>query len=86
MERQYQILIVDDDDAVLSNYQNYFTKQGFTVKVAHNGIERLEKLRCTSQTVVLIHISRGEKSVNNYIISTCLHTTRSSLLTSTRRF
>jgi hypothetical protein len=29
-------------------------------------------LKIYSQTVVLIHISRGEKSVNNYIISTCL--------------
>jgi DNA-binding response OmpR family regulator len=45
MERQYQILIIDDDNDILSRYQVYFTKQGFTVKVAHDGIEGLEKLR-----------------------------------------
>jgi len=57
MERQYQILIVDDDDAILSSYQDYFTKQGFTVKVAHNGIEGLEKLREIDFDVALVDIN-----------------------------
>ncbi len=57
MERQYQILIIDDDNDILSRYQIYFTKQGFTVKVAHDGIEGLEKLREIDFDVALVDIN-----------------------------
>lgn len=45
MERKYKLLIVDDDKNILTNYENYFYKQGFIVDTAHNGVDGLEKLR-----------------------------------------
>jgi len=45
MERKYKLLIADNDQNILSEYGNYFYKQGFIVELAHDGIEGLEKLR-----------------------------------------
>jgi len=45
MERKYKLLIADDDQSILSEYGNYFEKQGFIVELAQDGIEGLEKLR-----------------------------------------
>jgi DNA-binding NtrC family response regulator len=44
MERKYKLLIVDDDQNILNQYQKKLTKQGFIVEIAHNGTEGLEKL------------------------------------------
>jgi DNA-binding response OmpR family regulator len=45
MERKYKLLIADDDQSILSEYGDYFAKQGFIVELAHDGVEGLEKLR-----------------------------------------
>jgi len=39
MERKYKLLIADDDQSILSEYGNYFEKQGFIVELAQDGIE-----------------------------------------------
>jgi DNA-binding response OmpR family regulator len=44
MERKYKLLIVDDDQNILTQYKNQLIKQGFIVEIAHNGTEGLEKL------------------------------------------
>ena len=43
MERKYKLLIADNDQNILSEYGNYFFKQGFIVELAHDGVEGLEK-------------------------------------------
>ncbi len=45
MERKYKLLIADDDQNILSEYGDYFEKQGFRVELAQDGLEGLEKLR-----------------------------------------
>lgn len=49
MERQYKLLIVDDDKDILTKYQNHLITQGFLVEVAHNGTQGLEKLNRHSE-------------------------------------
>jgi len=49
MERKYKLLIVDDDQDILTEYENHLVKQGFIVEVAHDGTEGLEKLRHDSE-------------------------------------
>ncbi|MEZ4671270.1 MAG: response regulator [Anaerolineae bacterium] len=44
MEREYKLLIVDDESEILNTYKEYFAKRDFQVEVASNGIEGLEKL------------------------------------------
>jgi ActR/RegA family two-component response regulator len=73
MERQYQILIIDDDNDILSRYQVYFTKQGFTVKVAHDGIEGLEKLREIDFDVALVDINMDAGIVTPKSAADALH-------------
>ena len=45
MDRQYKLLIVDDENVSLEIYSDYFKKRGYIVAVAENGIEGLDKLR-----------------------------------------
>lgn len=45
MERQYKLLIVDDENDILTNYQHSFAKPGFIVDTAQDGEQGLEKLR-----------------------------------------
>lgn len=54
MERKYKLLIVDDDQNILTEYKNHLVKQGFLVEVAHNGTEGLEKLRNDSDFDIAI--------------------------------
>lgn len=54
MKSQPKILIVDDDNDLLTSYKDYFHKQGFTVDIAHYGDLGLEKLRDQDFQVALI--------------------------------
>lgn len=52
----YQLLIVDSENDRLATYQNYLTKQGFIVDVAHDGVGGLKKLREGCFDVALVEI------------------------------
>jgi len=56
MERKYKLLIVDDDNNILTTFQDYFTQQGFIVDTASDGITGLEKLRADEFDVALVEI------------------------------
>ncbi len=56
MDRQYNLLIIDDENEYLSVYQNFFVKRGFNVEVAHDGVEGLEKLRSEEFDVAIVDI------------------------------
>ncbi|PYS33463.1 MAG: two-component system response regulator, partial [Acidobacteria bacterium] len=46
------ILLVDDEDLVLSSYGRVLRKQ-FNLEVAHGGLEALEKIKASSFPVVV---------------------------------
>lgn len=54
MKYQQKILIVDDDNDILTTYKDYFNKHGFTVDIAHYGDMGLEKLRDREFLVALV--------------------------------
>ncbi len=55
---QYQNSVVDEDNDLLSHFQDFFTKQGFIVEAAHNGIEEgLGKFREADFDIALIDIN-----------------------------
>jgi len=43
-EDPYSLLIVDDDEATLESMTTYFTKRGFAVTAASNGLDALKVL------------------------------------------
>jgi CheY-like chemotaxis protein len=45
MERKYTILIVDDEKGILTEYEDYLSRRGLIVEVAHDGFEGLQKWR-----------------------------------------
>jgi len=57
MERQYRILIVDDDSEILNTYQDYLNQHGFEVETACDGVVGLEKLRREEFDVALVDIN-----------------------------
>ncbi|MCE5211020.1 MAG: response regulator [Deltaproteobacteria bacterium] len=56
MDRKFKILIVDDEKEILSTYKDFFTKRGFIVDTAHNGLEGLEKLQKDEFDVAIVDI------------------------------
>ncbi|MDM8560176.1 response regulator [Candidatus Parabeggiatoa sp. HSG14] len=60
MDRQYQLLIVDNNKETLTTYRRYFLQHGIFVEIAHNGVEGLEKFRKEEFDVVLIDIKMPE--------------------------
>jgi DNA-binding NtrC family response regulator len=48
------ILIVDDDISILKTFARIFSKKGFSVTVAENGEQAIEKLKTTSFDIALI--------------------------------
>ncbi len=56
MDHQYSLLIVDDEDSILTEHRKFFSKYGFAVKTAHNGREGLEKLRAGEFEVAIVDI------------------------------
>ncbi|MBI5126891.1 response regulator [Candidatus Roizmanbacteria bacterium] len=51
-----KILIIEDDPLMIRLYQKVFTFEGYTVEVAGNGEEGLEKVKSFSPNVVLLDI------------------------------
>ncbi len=47
------ILIVDDDETILHLLKRFFTREGFQVFVAKNGIEAIERLKAENPAIVL---------------------------------
>jgi ActR/RegA family two-component response regulator len=41
MERKYKILMIDDDNNIITKFQEHFTKRGFIIDTASDGIEGL---------------------------------------------
>lgn len=56
MEDQYRILIVDDEQAILDIYQDYFSQRNFMVELAHDGLEGLAKLRTGEFEVAIVDL------------------------------
>jgi len=56
MERQYQILIVDENSELLNTYHQFLTQQGFLVETAQDGLDGLEKLRHGEFDVALVSL------------------------------
>ena len=56
MERQYKLLIVDDETEILNVYKSYFMKRGFSVDVACDGHEGIEKLRQDEFDIAIVDI------------------------------
>ena len=42
----YKILMVDDDRELLKMLSRYFTLKNYTVMIAENGVEAMEKIEC----------------------------------------
>jgi len=56
MERNYKIIIIDDEKGILSTYKEYFDKRGFIVDTACDGSEGFEKLSEGEFDVAIIDI------------------------------
>jgi DNA-binding response OmpR family regulator len=56
MERQYKLLIVDDENDILTTYRKTFTNQGFIVETAQDGEEGLKKLRTDEFDIAIVDI------------------------------
>jgi two-component system, response regulator YesN len=53
---KYKILIVDDDEAILKPYQEFFTEYGFFAETVPNGKQGLEKLKTAEFDVAIVDI------------------------------
>lgn len=56
IERQYSLLIVDDETDICETYRDYFLKRGFQVEIAKDGQEGLEKLRTGEFDVAIVDL------------------------------
>lgn len=56
MNRQIKLLIVDDENQILSTYKDFFDKRGFLVETAKNGEEGLVKLQNGEFDVAIVDI------------------------------
>jgi DNA-binding response OmpR family regulator len=56
IERQYSLLIVDDETEICNTYRDYFVKRGFQVEIALNGQEGLDKLRTGEFDVAIVDL------------------------------
>ncbi|MDM8521918.1 response regulator [Desulfococcaceae bacterium HSG8] len=56
MEREYNILIIDDEKEILATYKDHFVKREFHVDTAHDGAEGLEKLKNGEFDVAIVDI------------------------------
>ena len=59
-QRDYSILLIEDDEVDILNVQRVFKKKNFsnTLHVAHNGVEALDLLRGTNGTTRLTPLPR----------------------------
>ena len=56
IERQYRLLIVDDEIEIGNTYRDFFVKRGFQVKIAKDGQEGLEQLRTGEFDVAIVDL------------------------------
>lgn len=61
MERQYKLLIVDDDTEFLNLYSRFFSDRNFIVDTAKDGEEGLAKVRDHDFDVAIIDIQLSKK-------------------------
>jgi len=57
-----RVLAIDDDQDVLAYLQTWLSDQGFTVDVAHDGNEGLEKLKAHLPDLITLDIVMPEKT------------------------
>lgn len=51
-----RILIVDDEKGICESLTSHFEAEGFTVDVAYNGVEALERIRAHKPNLVVLDI------------------------------
>jgi len=66
MNLQKRILVVDDEPDFASIVQGNLEKEGFTVDVAYNGVEGLEKVQANPPDAIVLDVMMPEK--DGYIV------------------
>ena len=61
MSQQKRVLVVDDEPDFASIVQKNLEKEGFTVEVAYNGVEGLEKVRANPPDAIVLDVMMPEK-------------------------
>jgi two-component system alkaline phosphatase synthesis response regulator PhoP len=61
MSLQKRVLVVDDEPDFASIVQKNLEKEGFTVEVAYNGVEGLEKVRANPPDAIVLDVMMPEK-------------------------
>lgn len=61
MSLQKRILVVDDEPDFAAIVQGNLEKEGFTVEVAYNGVEGLEKIRSNPPDAIVLDVMMPEK-------------------------
>jgi two-component system alkaline phosphatase synthesis response regulator PhoP len=56
-----KILVVDDEPDFAAIVQNNLEKEGFTVEVAYNGVEGLEKVAASPPDAIVLDVMMPEK-------------------------
>ena len=61
MNTQKRVLVVDDEPDFASIVQGNLEKEGFTVDVAYNGVEGLEKVQANPPDAIVLDVMMPEK-------------------------
>jgi two-component system, OmpR family, alkaline phosphatase synthesis response regulator PhoP len=61
MNLNKRVLVVDDEPDFATIVQKNLEKEGFTVDVAYNGVEGLEKVRATRPDAIVLDVMMPEK-------------------------
>ena len=61
MNLQKRILVVDDEPDFASIVQGNLEKEGFTVDVAYNGVEGIEKVQANPPDAIVLDVMMPEK-------------------------
>jgi two-component system nitrogen regulation response regulator NtrX len=64
MNRQYKILIVDDEEGIRTGYQDFFKDFDFIVETAASGAEGLEKLLVGEFDVAIVDVVMPTSKIN----------------------
>ena len=62
METKYSLLLVDDETAILETYSAFFSKRGFDVYTAQNGLKALELLQNNDIDVAIVDLRMPQLS------------------------
>ena len=66
MNLQKRILVVDDEPDFASIVQGNLEKEGFTVDVAYNGVEGIEKVQANPPDAIVLDVMMPEK--DGYVV------------------